>query len=239
MAVSTVFFDFGGTLATVPVAIDRPWKVWVDVARGFDLHLSETLVRNAIEATHEQLGREIYRYVGQTPEYWSLFDSSVMDRLRIHESREGLGKALETVFGDPSQRELFPETRPVLENLRAAGYRLGLISNNNDLLLKVLEYHELDRLLDTVTYSQEVGAEKPAREVFEKALERAHCAPSEAVHVGDSVRADVEGARRSGLQAIWLNRRDEPSSVECLTIHSLNELPAVLELINDASPPPH
>jgi putative hydrolase of the HAD superfamily len=238
MAVSTVFFDFGGTLAKVPATVDRPWKVWVDVARDFNLHLSETLVRHAIEATNEQLRREIYRYVGRTSEYWALFDGSVMDRLRIRENREGLGKALEMVFGDPSQRELFPETRSVLENLRVAGYRLGLISNNNDFLLKVLEYHELDKLLDTVTYSQEVGAEKPAREVFARALERAHCVPSEAVHVGDSVRADVEGAHGSGLQAIWLNRRDEPSSVECLTIHSLNELPAVLELINHATAPP-
>jgi FMN phosphatase YigB (HAD superfamily) len=96
----------------------------------------------------------------------------------------------------------------------------------------------LDKLLDSVTFSQEVGAEKPAPEIFSKALERAHCAPSEAVHVGDSLRADVEGARRSGLQAVWLNRTNQPSSTDCLTISTLEELPSVLELIKHLSSSP-
>jgi HAD superfamily hydrolase (TIGR01662 family) len=234
MTLSTIFFDFGGTLAKVPNTIERPWKVWVEVARDFHLNLSETLVRHALEATNEELGRNIYRYVGRTSEFWRLFDSSAMDRLRIREQREEFGRALEKVFGDPSNRELFPEVRTVLEKLKALGYHIGLISNNNDFLLKVLEYHDLNQLLDSVTYSQEVGAEKPAPEVFTKALERAHCSPSEAVHVGDSIRADVEGARRSGLQAVWLNRGHEPSSVDCLTIHVLDELAPMLELINQA-----
>ena len=238
MAISTVFFDFGGTLAVVPVAIDRPEKVWTEVARKLDLSLSENLVRDALEATHEQMEGQIYRYVGRTEEYWRLFDGVVMDRLRIREKRGELGRALEAVFGDPASRELFPEARAILENVRAAGYRVGLISNNDEFLLKVLEYHGLDKLLDSVTFSQEVGAEKPAPEIFSKALERAHCAPSEAVHVGDSLRADVDGARQSGLQAVWLNRTNQPNYTDCLTISTLEELPSVLELVNHLSSSP-
>jgi len=238
MAISTIFFDFGGTLAEVPVTISRPEKVWVDLAWKLGLNLSETLVRHALEATNEKLEGQIYRYVGRTAEYWALFDGAVMDRLRIREKRAELGKALEAAFGDPTSRELFPESRDILTQLKAAGYHLGLISNNNDLLLKVLEHHGLDNLLESVTFSQEVGAEKPAPEIFSKALARAHCAPADAVHIGDSLRADVEGARRSGLQAIWLNRTDAPGSTDCLTIHSLNELPLVLELIGHVSESP-
>ncbi len=234
MARTRIFFDFGGTLARVPPTIDRPWKVWAEVSRGFDLQLSETLVQHALEAVNEELEGQIYRYLDRTPEFWKLYDGRVMDRLRIREHRNEIGQALEATFADPSNIQLFPETLPVLEHLRSRGFHLGLISNHNDALLKVLEYHGLDKLLETVTYSQEVGVEKPDPKVFTKALERAHCAPSDALHVGDSIDADVEGARRSGLQAVWLNRDGRPGSVDSLTIRTLEELPHVLEMINGA-----
>jgi len=230
-AISTIFFDFGGTLATIPTVINRPWKVWVEVARRFDVTLSETLVQHAIEATNEELRSQIYRYLGRTEEYWQVFDHSVMDRLRIREKREQIGPAVDAVFSDPTNRELYPDSRPVLDHLRAKGYHLGLISNNNDILPKVLRHLGLSDLLETVTYSQEVGAEKPAPEVFTTALSRAHCTPSEAVHIGDSIRADVEGAQKSGIQSIWINRGDRPGAVDCPIITTLNELPAVLELM--------
>lgn len=234
MALTRVFFDFGGTLAQVPATVERPWKVWVGVSRGFDLQLSETLVQHALEAVDEELEGQIYRFLGRTPEFWNLYDGLVMDRLRIRRHREEIGKAVDEIFSDPSRVRLFPETLPVLENLRSGGYHVGLISNHNDALLKILQYHGLDKLLETVTYSQEVGVEKPASEVFAKALERAHCSPADALHVGDSFLVDVEGARRAGLHAVWLNRGDEPSSADCLTIQSLNELPHILEMINRA-----
>jgi len=230
-SISTIFFDFGGTLATIPTAINRPWKVWVEVARRFDVTLSETLVQHAIEATNEELRSQIYGYLGRTGEYWQLFDNSVMSRLRIRDKREQIGRAVDAVFSDPTNRELYPDSRPVLDHLRAEGYHLGLISNNNDILPKVLEHLGLSDLLETVTFSQEVGAEKPAPEIFTTALTRAHSTPDEAVHIGDSIRADVEGAQKSGIQSIWINRDGRPGAVDSPMITTLNELPAVLDLI--------
>jgi HAD superfamily hydrolase (TIGR01549 family) len=237
MGLTTIFFDFGGTLAHAPTTLNRPWKVWVQVSREFDLHLSSTLVQHAIEAVDERVSGQIYQYVGRVGEYWHLYDEQVMDRLRISKHREELGIALEKAFGDPSAVQLFPETRSVLESLRSRGYHLGLISNGHDGLLKILQYHGLDKLLETVTYSQEVGVEKPSPKVFTTALERAHCAPSDALHVGDSIPADVEGALGSGLHAVWLNREQHHASVDCLTIHTLDELLHMIELIDHAVRP--
>jgi len=237
MAHSTIFFDFGGTLARAPASFDRPWRVWTEAARDLDLHLSETLVRQALEVVDEELDGAIYEYVGRTPEFWRLYDGLVMERLRIRDRQEELARAVDAVFTNPANVELFPETRPVLEDLRTRGYHLGLISNHNDGLLQVLEYHGLNELLETVTYSQEVGAEKPDPRVFARALERAHCEPSEALYVGDSIQADIEGAHRSGIEAVWLDRNNEQTPVDCLTIHSLSELPHALEMINGATEP--
>lgn len=122
----------------------------------------------------------------------------------------------------------------MLGQLQAEGYGLGVISNHDDGLLKVLKLHRLDQMFETVTYSHEVGAEKPSGKVFHRAMERAHCSPSAALHVGNSLSADVEGARQSGLEAIWINRDDQPVPAGIPSIRTLRELPSLVERLNRA-----
>jgi len=175
------------------------------------------------------VGGQIYQYVGRTDDFWRLYEETVLDQLGVARGRENVRREVERTFRDPAIVELYPETRSVLGDLRARGFRTGLISNHHDGLLKVLEYHHLDSLFDSVTYSQEVGAEKPNPAVFSKALQRAGCASSEALHVGDSIEMDVEGARRSGLEPIWIDRARRNALVPCRTIYSLDELLGILE----------
>lgn len=227
-----VFFDFADTLAKDPVTACPPSRVWVEVAQDFHLRFSEATVRTALAAVDEELGPTIYQYVGRTNEYWQRYNGRVMDRLRIQESREEIAEAVERVFEDPSRVELFPDTRAVLVELRSLGYHLGLISDFTDHLLKILDYHRLVSLFETITYSQEVGFEKPAPEIFARALRRADCSAVDAVHVGNSIAYDVEGAQRSGLRAIWLNRDHRAGSVNCPVIHTLHELRPTLEGMN-------
>ena len=62
--------------------------------------------------------------------------------------------------------------------------------------------------------------------------ERAGLAPDQALHVGDDPLADVEGARRAGIEAVWVNRREEPwpDGLEppARTVRSLAELVTAL-----------
>ena len=124
---------------------------------------------------------------------------------------------------------LFPENRSVLDQLRAQGYPLGVISNHHDGLLDVLKFHGPDQVFDSVTSSQEVGAEKPSPAVFERALKRAGCSLDEALHVGNSLRADVEGAQACGLCAVWLNRDGRLGATTARTIQTLNELVPIVQ----------
>ena len=54
--------------------------------------------------------------------------------------------------------------------------------------------------------SAEVGARKPAPAIFSRALELAGVHAGDAVHVGDSVSEDVEGARTAGIAPILIRR---------------------------------
>jgi putative hydrolase of the HAD superfamily len=100
----------------------------------------------------------------------------------------------------------FPEVPAALGRWRAAGARLVVASNWDISLHGVLRETGLRDLLDGVATSAEVGASKPAGELFAAALALARAAAGEAIHVGDSFTEDVEGARAAGIEAVWLRR---------------------------------
>jgi putative hydrolase of the HAD superfamily len=64
----------------------------------------------------------------------------------------------------------------------------------------------IEGLFDTVTIASLAKAAKPAPKIFEIALEKHAVDPGEAMHVGDSVRDDVEGATKAGLTGVLLDR---------------------------------
>jgi putative hydrolase of the HAD superfamily len=80
---------------------------------------------------------------------------------------------------------------------------------------------------DGVVTSAEVGAAKPDPRVFERALAVAGVEPAAALHVGDKVDNDLEGAAAAGVRGVLVQRGGEPPpGVEA--IRSLRELAALV-----------
>jgi putative hydrolase of the HAD superfamily len=123
--------------------------------------------------------------------------------------------------------ELFEDALPVLEELRAAQLRLGLVSNGIRDLREFVVHHRLD--VDAVIGSRAHGFVKPHPTIFQAALEQLGVEPAEAVMVGDSLEEDVEGARALGLRAILIDRDDRHPEVE-ERLTDLYGLPAALSL---------
>ena len=72
-------------------------------------------------------------------------------------------------------------------------------------------------LVDDVVTSAEVGAAKPSPRVFERALGIAGVEPADALHVGDKVDNDIEGAAAAGIRGVLLQREgDPPAGVESI-----------------------
>ena len=101
----------------------------------------------------------------------------------------------------------FARNRPVLEAL-GERYRLGVVSNFYGNLEAVCESSGLAPLFGVMADSQRVGAEKPEPAIFHAALAALQATPETAVMVGDSLRRDCEGARRSGMGFIWIAPED-------------------------------
>jgi len=122
--------------------------------------------------------------------------------------RRATGSADEAYFervfaalGEPTAYRLEPTLPGCLARLRAAGFRLGVVSNADLRTRAIVAGLGLDRAVDAVLISAAVGVAKPDPHIFLRACDLLGVAPSEAVHVGDSRSADVEGARGAGLSA--------------------------------------
>ena len=102
--------------------------------------------------------------------------------------------------------DLYSDTVTTLQEIRSAGISLGIISNFDSRLHKVLQALELEQYFDSVTISTEVGAAKPDSQIFQQALDRHNCQPTQAWHIGDSLEEDYRAATKVGLKGIWLQR---------------------------------
>jgi putative hydrolase of the HAD superfamily len=136
--------------------------------------------------------------------------------------------------------QLFPDVLPVLDAL-GDSYAHGLLSNSSSAhqrrKLRRLGVH---RRFRSLVCSDDIGCAKPAAEAF-----RAGCAalglPAErVVYVGDKLTTDALGALGAGLHPVWLDRPatgSAPAPAGVHRIHTLADLPGVLELIDFGAVP--
>ena len=99
--------------------------------------------------------------------------------------------------------KLFPHVKAILGELRAAGFKLGLLSDFPP--ETKLEYLGLSGIWDTVLCTESIGALKPALRPFEELAKALACQPGQILYVGNNSRYDVEGAKRAGMKAALLN----------------------------------
>jgi 2-haloalkanoic acid dehalogenase type II len=129
----------------------------------------------------------------------------------------------------------FAEVPPALSRLRAAGWRLALLSNTDpDLLAASRE--QIGVPFDLSITAKEAGSYKPAHGHWQRFFATTQVEPSHHVHVGASSFHDLAPANELGLTAVWINRLHErtaePRAAELL---DLSNLPETLERL---VPPP-
>jgi putative hydrolase of the HAD superfamily len=102
----------------------------------------------------------------------------------------------------------YPDVPDALAELRDRGCRLVAVSNWDVSLHDVLGDLGLAGLLTGAVSSAEAGAAKPDPAIFARALEVAGVGPEAALHAGDSVEADVAGARAAGITPVLVDRTE-------------------------------
>jgi HAD superfamily hydrolase (TIGR01549 family) len=127
--------------------------------------------------------------------------------------------------------EIYDDAAPVLTELGARGYVLGAISNSHRSLAAFTQHFKLDGLIGITISSAEHGYMKPHRSIFEAAMLRAGVEPGHSVMVGDSLKADIEGARAAGMRGILLRRSGERPPVLPAGVVLITSLYELLDLL--------
>jgi putative hydrolase of the HAD superfamily len=115
-------------------------------------------------------------------------------------------RQLYVYFATAAPWYVYPDVVPALQHWQQQGIELGIISNFDSRIYKVLESLRLQTFFSSITISTEIGAAKPDKAIFIAALKKHNCSPQEAWHIGDSLKEDYRGARAAGLQAFSLER---------------------------------
>jgi len=150
---------------------------------------------------------------------WKAFHRTLLSGIGLGEYAEEISGYLNQNWQSPQVWPITPGAKEVLFELRSKGYKLGVVSNWDAILPEVLKATGLAQHFDFVAASALVGFAKPDPRIFELVLEELGVAPSEAIHVGDSM-SDINGARAAGVEPIWF----DPYKQNLKAIHDLREV---------------
>ena len=220
--VRAVLLDALGTL----VELQPPAPRLQRLLRGSGVNVSE-------EQAAAGFAAEIAYYLdhhldGSDPERLERLRDRCADEMRRALGVPGLGHAAarRAMLG-ALEFTPYSDVVPALGELRERGIVLVIASNWDCSLPEWLRPTGILELVDGVVTSAEVGAAKPDPRVFERALAVAGVEPAAALHVGDKVDNDLEGAAAAGVRGVLVQREGEPpSGVEA--IRSLRELAALV-----------
>jgi len=108
-------------------------------------------------------------------------------------------------------------------------YKLGIVSNFAipecaHTLLKQLKIHQH---FQAVIISGAINKRKPSPKIFQKALQTLNVQPSNAIFVGDTPNADIQGAKNIGMKAILIKRPPMPEDTPQPTCQTPGQTPKV------------
>jgi HAD superfamily hydrolase (TIGR01662 family) len=121
--------------------------------------------------------------------------------------------------------DLYDDVRPAIDAIRAAGLKIGLVSNSSRDVREFARHHALE--IEAGISSFHHGRTKPHASIFRAVLDLLDVEPEHATMVGDTIADDIEGARAIGMRAILLDREGMNREFEP-RIESLSELPEAL-----------
>jgi putative hydrolase of the HAD superfamily len=201
---------------------------------GYD-HVTPELIRDQVRVVahlFEEATRQRRLWSTSAEESWAFWSELYRALLEAMDVpfTEDLARRLYSTFTDVANYRLFDDALPVLEKLRDAGLELGLISNFEEWLERLLEHLDVARFFEVRVISGLEGMEKPDPAIFRLALDRMGVEPGDAAYVGDNPVYDVEPAEALGMAGVLIDRRGRHEDFPGTRIASLDDLPGVLGL---------
>ncbi|EJL6402329.1 HAD-IA family hydrolase [Vibrio parahaemolyticus] len=125
----------------------------------------------------------------------------------------------------------FPGVKEMLTDLRKH-YKLVVITNGPIFSQhSKLKATQMDEWVDHIIVGGEEPEEKPAASIFQKALNLVDVKPEEALHIGDSLAADIAGANNMGILSVWVNATGASNPTEITPNFEIRETVELKEIL--------
>ncbi len=242
MTIKGVAFDLGSTLIEFH-------GEWMDVLKQQASNLTDYLIDHGISIDHDTFTKRHREIVDQFytrgQQDWIEFTAEHTLRLALNEfnhpevSDELITGALSAAFAHgESLWQPFSDTYRTLDELKARGYKLGIISNARDAanVNRLIDNAQLRPWFDPILISADVGVRKPNPRIFKVLLDKWQLSSDEVVMVGDMLGADILGAHNANMRGIWATMQADRAAndahsdtiVPDAKIDALMELPGLL-----------
>ena len=224
--VTDIFFDLDHTL-------------W-DFEKNSALTFEKILVDHSLEVVLDDF---LGVYAPINLEYWKLYRENRVTKAelrfqRLRRTFDAIGVVVsddiihilahEYIEHLSSFPHLVPNALEILEYL-SPKYRLHIITNGfQEVQEKKLIGSNIHHYFDQVINSEMAGVKKPHPYIFELALAKANVDPKNTIMVGDSLEADILGAKGLGMQVLHFNSNKEPDHDHSIMINNLIEIKSIL-----------
>lgn len=228
--IRVIAFDLDDTLWNVAPVIKRAESILADwlekEVTGYSYEPSKLMpIRERLLSDDPSLGHRLTAFRQQ------LIKASLVTHLDEQSAASHAERAMEVFLAARNEVEFFEGALDTLRDI-ARSFQLGAITNGN------ADIHRLG-LTDCFSFAfsaEQVGAPKPAPDLFHAALAHTGCEPAEMVYVGDDPIKDVDAANKVGLHTIWMRSKGrliESETHPNETIDDIRALPDAIRKLVD------
>jgi len=239
LKIKAVLFDVGNTLVySYPEITFQRILAEYGIAKPLE-EVREAIIRGNAEFNiekHEGLSAH---------EFYTQWNIIQLKHLGLKGSKaKRLAATIDSQWWKFAEFHVYPDVERTLHRLKQMGLKLGIVTGGFEEDIEVIMPKTgLDDLFDVKVGVNTTGKRKPHPKAFKHALKQLGIRPSEAIFVGDNLKADYEGAEKAGMTPVLIRRKGSSTQRQftdvCLrlpseirTIQRLDEIFDVLKTVN-------
>jgi putative hydrolase of the HAD superfamily len=227
MAIQAVFFDAAGTLIKTAKSVGESYAA---IAAKYGMRVAPAELLPRFRACFESSAPLAFPEAQPVSisalerAWWKQVVEQVFSPFGPFENFDAYFEALFAYFARAESWVVYPDASETLRALGERGIKLVVVSNFDSRLITILQGLGLAGCFDGIFVSSSVGYAKPDRRIFDFVLRARQLAPENALHVGDSITNDVQGAANAGIEGILVDRKGVHQGGTMRRVASLKEV---------------
>jgi HAD superfamily hydrolase (TIGR01549 family) len=223
--ITAITFDLDGTLAHGALDSEGYKSALIDYLHEIGYSGGSAMLNKSHQAMLERQRKSQARNIELR---FDLLYSNLLFDLGLDITQERL-EHIEGLYNRFFRIDVVPGVKEMLIDL-SGKYKLSIVSNAITTVPRLaLQKLGLAKYFDYIVLSRDLGVRAPDPELFIYALRSMWIKGSEAVHVGDSLENDVQGAKNAGMKTVWIKGDNKVMNIHPdFVISKVTELPNLL-----------